>query len=572
MALRFRSLLPFAIPGVLALIGWWWFSSRKKEHTSNHDRRDLASLEECRIGSHKRRPDSAENWAPSSKDDRQADCKLAPPSEMERPAEAWLLPDVSHPVKAASPEQRAQSFGCSADLPVPSGTTAESETLQDDSKKLDITVVSQDALGRPAQEPPLLSQMTNDSHGVDVTAGGKPESSPSGKQVPRVGDLVELPPLEESLGDNLEKKRTGGVSLDEEEVEKIEQVAIHIISQVILAATEEVLSSSVSDMTDRLCQMAAGHIDKPLEKVASGAVCPAESNKGSHCASEKAAVGCAALLEENAHHHATFSSRLTHGLLANPSHSWPRDSTRVGQAAGEPAPFANHKEELEDVPVVAEFSGCSSCTSEDGGRAEDLLRNGSSPVSRQQQDLSDESAVKDSEHSSAPLKNPLSPALPETQVPYSNGVLREDCLDLQHEQPWPAEADADHSGEEEDKMAWDDYGRAPWCAAEAWREEQEELHWLVKRLSQGMELLWVEAHVQCYGESYSDDIEQIHEIGALLEGEAWYEGRAPELLAFPRFMSVRGPFLGGEGKAEAAEPPTWHALSGGLHVRVSLVD
>ncbi|XP_048375026.1 A-kinase anchor protein 1, mitochondrial [Sphaerodactylus townsendi] len=446
MALRFRSLLPFAIPGVLALIGWWWFSSRKKEHTSNHDRRDLASLEECRIGSHKRRPDSAENWAPSSKDDRQADCKLAPPSEMERPAEAWLLPDVSHPVKAASPEQRAQSFGCSADLPVPSGTTAESETLQDDSKKLDITVVSQDALGRPAQEPPLLSQMTNDSHGVDVTAGGKPESSPSGKQVPRVGDLVELPPLEESLGDNLEKKRTGGVSLDEEEVEKIEQVAIHIISQVILAATEEVLSSSVSDMTDRLCQMAAGHIDKPLEKVASGAVCPAESNKGSHCASEKAAVGCAALLEENAHHHATFSSRLTHGLLANPSHSWPRDSTRVGQAAGEPAPFANHKEELEDVPVVAEFSGCSSCTSEDGGRAEDLLRNGSSPVSRQQQDLSDESAVKDSEHSSAPLKNPLSPALPETQVPYSNGVLREDCLDLQHEQPWPAEADADHSG------------------------------------------------------------------------------------------------------------------------------
>nr|XP_056721152.1 A-kinase anchor protein 1, mitochondrial [Euleptes europaea] len=446
MALRFRTLLPFAIPGVLALIGWWWFSSRKKERPSNHDRQDLASLEECRIGSPKRGSGCREDPVPCSREDAQADSKLTLPSETEHPAEALLPPNLSPPIRAASSEQRAESFDSSGDLPVLAGTTTESKTLQDDSKKLDIMVVSQGAFGFPAQEPSLISQTTSDSHGVDVTAGGKPEPSPARNRVPSVASLVESPCVEESLGDSLEKKRSGGVSLGEEEVEKIEQVAIHIISQVILAATEEVLSSSVSDMTDRLCQVAASHIDKPLEKVSLGAVSPAEANKGNDCASEKAAVGSAPLLEENAHRHTTFSSHLTHGLLANPSHSWPRDSTLAEQPAGEPILVANHKEELKDVPVVTDVSGCSTCISEDVASTEDLLENGSSPISQQRLDSLNMSTVKDSEHSSVPSKKPPSPALPENKAPYSNGVLREDCLDLRHEQPWPAEVDADHSG------------------------------------------------------------------------------------------------------------------------------
>lgn len=31
MPLRFRSVVPYTLPGVLALIGWWWYISRKKE-------------------------------------------------------------------------------------------------------------------------------------------------------------------------------------------------------------------------------------------------------------------------------------------------------------------------------------------------------------------------------------------------------------------------------------------------------------------------------------------------------------------------------------------------------------
>ncbi|XP_058489635.1 A kinase (PRKA) anchor protein 1b [Solea solea] len=36
MPLRFRSVVPYTLPGVLALIGWWWYISRKKERLISH--------------------------------------------------------------------------------------------------------------------------------------------------------------------------------------------------------------------------------------------------------------------------------------------------------------------------------------------------------------------------------------------------------------------------------------------------------------------------------------------------------------------------------------------------------
>lgn len=37
MPLRFRSVVPYTLPGVLALIGWWWYVSRKKEQITSRD-------------------------------------------------------------------------------------------------------------------------------------------------------------------------------------------------------------------------------------------------------------------------------------------------------------------------------------------------------------------------------------------------------------------------------------------------------------------------------------------------------------------------------------------------------
>ncbi|XP_034384832.1 A kinase (PRKA) anchor protein 1b [Cyclopterus lumpus] len=42
MPLRLRSVVPYTLPGVLALIGWWWYISRKKERLISHDSQDGA--------------------------------------------------------------------------------------------------------------------------------------------------------------------------------------------------------------------------------------------------------------------------------------------------------------------------------------------------------------------------------------------------------------------------------------------------------------------------------------------------------------------------------------------------
>ncbi|XP_075708940.1 A-kinase anchor protein 1, mitochondrial [Rhinoderma darwinii] len=42
MALRLRVILPYTIPGVLALLGWWWFFSRKKDDSHSKHKRVTA--------------------------------------------------------------------------------------------------------------------------------------------------------------------------------------------------------------------------------------------------------------------------------------------------------------------------------------------------------------------------------------------------------------------------------------------------------------------------------------------------------------------------------------------------
>ncbi|XP_051535797.1 A-kinase anchor protein 1, mitochondrial-like [Myxocyprinus asiaticus] len=44
MPLRFRSFVPYTLPGVLALIGWWWYISRKKERIASHDSEEGSAM------------------------------------------------------------------------------------------------------------------------------------------------------------------------------------------------------------------------------------------------------------------------------------------------------------------------------------------------------------------------------------------------------------------------------------------------------------------------------------------------------------------------------------------------
>ncbi|XP_042298721.1 A-kinase anchor protein 1, mitochondrial [Sceloporus undulatus] len=545
MALRLRTLLPFAIPGVLALIGWWWFSSRKKERASNHDRQDAASLEEHRICSAKKES--------CTREDPQSNNELLLPLEAKQPPQSTLVfqPLVEVPAPS-SPEPQAWCLDPSKrDLPVPPKTAVNFDALRDESEKLKASMGCRGMFASHALESSFSDSQKANVSAVESTAEGKVDSTQVADQVPLATFMTTLlaesfrleksghnseEPIDQNnskegrypevavstgsspipcsvvaheavpeatldvteteemnggvvvevetagtglpaslraepagsrlseevetsssnagsmlkhpgFGDggqkgSLEKERIGGITLDKEEVEKIEQVAIHIISNVIRAATEEVLSGSVNDVSDRICQMAS-RVDKPMRTSGVGSE---ESSLMSECAAEKVAtVELSPLLEENIGH-PTFSSHLTHGLLANPAHAQPRDSVCTVQPPSDPAVAADHEEEFEDIHTVTEDSGCSACASEDGTSAEDLLRPPLSPALRQTLDLLNMPTLKDLEQNSASSQKPSSPTLAENKVPYSNGVLKEDGAPLGHEQTWPGEADGDHSG------------------------------------------------------------------------------------------------------------------------------
>ncbi|XP_058020216.1 A-kinase anchor protein 1, mitochondrial [Ahaetulla prasina] len=536
MALRFRNLLPFTIPGVLALIGWWWFSSRKKERVSNHDRQDLPSLEE--------RQKCSPSKEPSSWKTEQSNSELSPPLQVRQCSDS---PFQERPVPLT--EDRAQSLETlREDLPVGAVLTLQPDSLQDDSGEVEV-MGPQVVLGSPSPKISLLDvQRVDDSQMDEAANEGKPDSSQASNQgllassgsekwedsskdvmvqigsserslkedqcsastsidyfpvtcsrniTEEVSDEMPKDPVEkEERSDSnsgeretavetpttcvesarsemveegmtsssktgsmlkyngcrevgykggLEKERLGATNLDKQ-VEKIEQVAMQIISNVIRAATEEVLSGSVSDMSETICQIAR-RVDSPREKVSIGGVGQAESSQGGDSVSQKVAtVEVSPLLEENVNRHATYSSCLTHGRLVNRSHNRLRDSScPTRRSVGSLTPATNHEEEFEDGHIVMEDSGCSACTSEDGASAEDLLKSASSPPP-QHLDMLNASTIKDSENKSMSIQEPPSSMSTENRVPYSNGVLKEDFPPLSHEQPWPTEADTDHSG------------------------------------------------------------------------------------------------------------------------------
>ncbi|XP_054065515.1 A-kinase anchor protein 1, mitochondrial [Rissa tridactyla] len=259
-------------------------------------------------------------------------------------------------------------------------------------------------------------------------------------------------------GDELEREETGGVSLDKEEVEKIEQVAIQIISKVILAATEEVLSSSASDVSSWICQTAASQVERPLEtaSVVSSDQVLAEEATGvdKNIAVESDAAVLTSLQTEEGDQCVTGSGCLTHNCLSSPVQGDTKDCRMKNHVCSQSqvadrTPVENHGELLERSSLVTEDSGCSTYAFEGGTSVEDPLQNTMlSVTSGQHSDSLSISATHDTsaEQSSVPSEKPPTLKLPEDSiVPYSNGILKEDG-DLHDECSRAAGMDGEHSG------------------------------------------------------------------------------------------------------------------------------
>ncbi|NXI53013.1 AKAP1 protein, partial [Chloroceryle aenea] len=546
MALRFHNAIPYAIPGVLALLGCWWMYSHRKKHASYHDRLAIAVGEQ--------RGEVPEH-------------DLSPQTEARVPQRLPLSPEEECPenetstfllsVGSMTPSLLCQTHerrDLSQDFSDLSVMTIEPSTPEDDSDKLE-TIGSQDESGVPACVTlPLVSESTG-SHSSAAVSFGQDSSStanqdqwpsasvtltqeslgiteqisnaeqsddssfkpPKEIQMPEIvlssagsvtalclglekeantpqaclsnevvsshknsavsmlPDSLESASLEKSreeemsesfvstvpvcqeedswLKEELEREKIGGVSLEKEEVEKIEQVAIQIISKVILAATEEVLSGSTSGVSTQICQAAASRVERPLEKasvVSPDLVLEKKSTAAEESVAAKsdAAVLAAPRTGERGQC-ATDSGCLAHGCSPAAVQGDTRDC-RVkscvcseSQGAGR-TPVENHGGSLEELPLVTEDSVCGARASEGGTSVEDSLQ--SSVLSGASGQCLD-SLSTSAEQSSVPSEKPPVLELPEdSQVPYSNGSLEEDGSDLQHECSRAAAMDGDHSG------------------------------------------------------------------------------------------------------------------------------
>uniref|UniRef100_A0A8C0BCQ6 Uncharacterized protein n=1 Tax=Buteo japonicus TaxID=224669 RepID=A0A8C0BCQ6_9AVES len=556
MASRFRNIIPYAIPGVLALVGCWWIYSRRKKHASYHDKQAIATEEE-------QQEEAPENDS-SPKTEACVPRRLPLSSEEEcrenKTSTSLLSAGLTTPSLLSQTHER---LDLSQDLPDLSVMTTQPSTLEDDSEKLE-TTGSQDESGVPAcvslpliskstecpgsaalslvqdssssanqdQWPSASATLTRESLGIVEEISNAEQSDDSSIKPPKesqmsemvlsdagsvtalclglereadtpqaflnneaevvsghkdsavsvLPDSLESACLEQSReeempeaiaytvpvcqeedaepnGDELEREKIGGVSLDKEDVEKIEQVAIQIISKVILAATEEVLSGSASDVSTWLCQAAASRAERPLEAasvVSSDRMVAEEATVADEniAATSDAGVPPSPQTEER-DRSVTDPSCLTHGRLSGPVRGGTKDCQMKNCACGDShgldrTPVENHRGSLEKSSLVMEDSGYSTYTSEGGTSAEDPLQNTMlSGASGQHSDSLSVSATRDTsaEQSSVPSEKPPTLKLPEGgEVPYSNGILKKDGPDLNHECSRAAEVDGDRSG------------------------------------------------------------------------------------------------------------------------------
>ncbi|KAM9257533.1 uncharacterized protein RDI95_015400 [Morus bassanus] len=358
MASRFRGVIPYVIPGVLALLGCWWIYSHRKKHASYHDKQAIAIEEE-------QQEDVPED---DSSPKPEACVPQRPPlsSEEERPenetSTSLLSAGSMTPSLLCQTDERLE---LSQDLPVLSDTTIQPSTLEDDSEKLE-TIGSPDESNVPAcASLPLISKGAECHSSAAVSLRQDSSSSTNQDQWPSASLTLTQKPLgitessnaeqlgessfkpakesqmpelvlsdadseravclglekgantpqaflnnevevvsshsdsavsmllgnlesacseqskEEELSESIasttpvcqeeddtqpqggefEREKMAGVTLDKEEVNKIEKAAIEIVSEVTLAAVEEVLSGAAGDVSTQSCQAAASQAE-----------------------------------------------------------------------------------------------------------------------------------------------------------------------------------------------------------------------------------------------------------------------------------------------------------------------
>ncbi|KAM9597147.1 A-kinase anchor protein 1, mitochondrial [Trichechus inunguis] len=235
--------------------------------------------------------------------------------------------------------------------------------------------------------------------------------------------------------------------------EKLEQAAFQIISKVIMEATEEVQATTVGRITDRVCQASDSELQGPEEKscapISQEAVLGQDAVESTPATAEAAADTVDAALPssgqpaEDPSPPKTYVSCLN-SPLSSPTKDGkpPRNSAHHISLAPCPSRATSLGESLDEASVLAEDASRVTCALDSSQCVPSVGSLG------QCSDSASTSGLEDSctDTNSSPRDKDITPPLPESTVPFSNGVLKEELSDLGAEDGWSMDAETDHSG------------------------------------------------------------------------------------------------------------------------------
>ncbi|RVE64445.1 hypothetical protein OJAV_G00125870 [Oryzias javanicus] len=461
MPLRFRSVVPYTLPGVLVLIGWWWFTSRKKERPVGQGAPEAPptplSLKASQAeGSNGLVEKGTVHFPP------EVDCPPLRPAEVDdlssqyeggsqvsetAPSLDLNLEDAVpalcraslvefEPSDSTLPSHEDQEFsaGLLKEHTEPEAASSLERRLDEDSVPSGVAdlPLQVSKIGDSCTAAPLSDAERPEPEGEVAKHQGFVHSqhellcpcTPSTGSVPSESDTLETPPSVENLHQHILTSTPTGPAPSADDVlqggaeeEQLELLAAGLITEVISAATQEVLGVSSCRMTD-----SSRPVEEPHPQEEAGASLHSQllviSSPG----------GCRDVVEEKLHN----GCSVTPGWgAAEPSVPLTDDVRGVcwSSPSCKAPPPLNTKEQGGEGVALTEDSACSTCHSEDGVSSEELQ---SSAFDRPAE------AVQVS-HLSEEGGSPQ-PSTEESVIKRLNGI------DLGNEAHGACEADTDQSG------------------------------------------------------------------------------------------------------------------------------
>ncbi|KAM4844313.1 A-kinase anchor protein 1, mitochondrial isoform 1-T4 [Thomomys bottae] len=247
---------------------------------------------------------------------------------------------------------------------------------------------------------------------------------------------------------------TGGQVCDgevgkEEIVDKnvqIEKAAFQIISQVILEATEELQATTEVKMAGQAHQASTTQSQGQEEDAASvnqktflgqDTTMPATATSPLD-----PSLASLSLPAEDLSPPKTYVSCLSSPLPSPTKEVKPKNSAHHISLAACPSPTTLSVESVDETSILGRDATCVTCTSDNSQSVSSMVSSG------QCSDSVSTSGPDDccTENNLSPRDKAISPPLPDSTGPFSNGVLKGELSDLGAEDGWTMDAEGDHSG------------------------------------------------------------------------------------------------------------------------------